>query len=78
MINFLAHLHMEGYQYSLLNSYRSVIASMHVHVDRVSIEQHPLVSRLMKGAFHAWPPLPYYVSTWVVSIVLTHLNEHDL
>ena len=37
VVNFLAHLHMEGYQYHSLNSYRSAIASMHIHVDRVSV-----------------------------------------
>ena len=44
VVNFLAHLHMEGYKYRSLNRYRSAIATMHVHVDGVSIGQHPLVS----------------------------------
>ena len=76
-MNFLAHLHTEGYKYRSLNSYRSAIASMHAQVDGVSIGQHPLVSRLMKGAFHARPPLPRYVGTWDVATVLTHLKRHD-
>ena len=78
VVNFLAHLHMEGYKYRSLNSCRSAIASMHAHVDGVSIGQHPLVSRLMKGAFHERPPLPRYVGTWDVATVLTHLKRHDL
>ena len=78
MVNFLAHLHSEGYQYRSLGSYRSAIASMHAPVNGVSIGQHPLVSILLKGAFHARPPLPRYSGTWNVSTVLTYLNSHNL
>ena len=49
VVNFLAHLFHEGYQYRSLNAYRSAIASMHTLVDGLSIGQHPLVSRLLKG-----------------------------
>ena len=51
VVNFLAHLFNEGYQYHSLNAYRSAIASMHTPIDGVSIGQHPLVTRLLKGAF---------------------------
>ena len=78
MINFLAHLYNQGYQYRSLNSYRSAIASMHAPIDGVSIGQHPLVSRLLKGAFQSRPPLPRYTDTWDVNIVLAHLNEHEV
>ena len=37
VVNFLAHLFNEGYQYRSLNSYRSAIASMHAPIDGVSI-----------------------------------------
>ena len=78
MVNFLAHLHAEGYQYRSLGCYRSAIASMHVPVDGISIGQHPLVSRLLKGAFHSRPPLPRYSGTWDVSRVLIYLGDHNL
>ena len=78
VVNFLAQLHTEGYQYRSLNSYRSAIASMHTPIDGVSIGQHPLVSRLLKGAFQSRPPLPRYSATWDVAKVLTYLNSHDL
>ena len=78
VVNFLAHLFNEGYQYRSLNSYRSAIASMHAPIDGVSIGQHPLVSRLLRGAFQSRPPLPRYTETWDVSKVLTHLNSHNL
>ena len=63
-VNFLAHLYKEGYQYKSLNAYRSPIASMHTHIDGVSIGQHPLVSRLLRGAFQTRPPLPKCHGTW--------------
>ena len=78
IVNFLAHLYEEGYQYRSLNSYRSAIASMHTNIDGVSIGQHPLVSRLLKGAFHSRPPLPRYTETWEVSKVLALLSGQDV
>uniref|UniRef100_A0A1X7TH61 Core-binding (CB) domain-containing protein n=1 Tax=Amphimedon queenslandica TaxID=400682 RepID=A0A1X7TH61_AMPQE len=78
VVNFLAHLYKEGYQYRSLNAYRSAIASMHTPIEGVSIGQHPLVSRLLKGAFQSRPPLPRYQGTWDVSVVLHHIGEHQL
>ena len=75
VVNFLAHLFTNGYQYRSVNAYRSAIASMHLPIDGVSIGQHPLVSRLLKGVYHARPPLPRYSGTWDVSRVLTHLSS---
>ena len=43
--------------------------------------QHPLVTRLLKGAFNDRPPLPKYTSTWDVQVVLDYLQalgENDL
>ena len=78
VVNFLAHLFHKGYQYQSLNAYRSSIASMHTPVDGLSIGQHPLVSRLLKGAFQTHPPLPRYQGIWDVSIVLHHIGSHCL
>ena len=78
VVNFLAHLYKEGYQYRSLNAYRSAIASMHIPIEGVSIGQHPLVSRLLKGAFQSRPPLPRYQGTWDVSVVLHHIGGHQL
>ena len=43
VVNFLAHLYVQGYQY------RSAISSVHEKVDGYGIGQHPLVSRTLKG-----------------------------
>ena len=72
--NFLAELHREGYQSSSLNVFRSAVSSVHEKVDGVEIGKHPTITRLLKGAFHERPPLPRYVSTWDVNIVLQYLK----
>ena len=78
VVNFLAHLYKEGYQYRSLNAYRSAIASMHTHIDGVSIGQHPLVSRLLRGGFQTRPPLPRYQGMWDVNKVLNQISSHGL
>ena len=78
VVNFLAQLYHEGYQYRSLGSYRSAIASIHAPVDGASVGQHPLVSKLMKRAFHSRPQLPRYTNTWDVNTVLLELGKHTL
>ena len=73
--NFLAHLHKEGYQSSSLNVFRSAISSVHDKVDGVDVGKHPTVTRLLKGAFHERPPLPWHTSTWDVNAVLQYLKS---
>lgn len=75
MVNFLAHLFNQGYQYRSLNSYRSAISSVHEKVDGYEVGKHPLVVRLIKGAFHERPPQPRYSETWDVAKVTSYL-EH--
>ena len=73
--NFLADLHSQGYQTSSLNAYRSAISSVHDRVDDTDVGKHPLISRLLKGAFHARPPLPRYSRTWNVEVVLNCMQQ---
>lgn len=53
--NFLAYLHKEGYQSRSLNAYRSDISSVHDLVNGVEVGKHPVISRLLKGAYHVRP-----------------------
>ena len=62
-MNFLAELFEKGYSYSSLNSYRSAISSVHEHIDGMVIGQHPIVTRVLKGAYNSRPPKPRYSST---------------
>ena len=73
--NFLADLHTQGYQTNSLNAYRSAIFTVHDRVDDVDVGKHSLVARVLKGAFHARPPLPRYTTTWNVQIVLDGISE---
>lgn len=75
VVNFLAHLFRQGYQYRSLNSYRSAISSVHEKVDGYEVGKHPLVTRLIKGAFHERPPQPRYSETWDVSKVSSYLDS---
>jgi len=69
--NFLACLYKDGYQYS---SYQSAISSVHEKVDGYTVGQYPLICRLIKGVFHARPPLPRYSLTWDAQKVLDFIN----
>ena len=72
--NFLAYLHEEGYQSRSLNAYRSAISSVHDSVDGVEVGKHPVISRLLKGAYHVRLPLPRYAATWNVQVVLQYIE----
>ena len=75
VVNFLADLFSQGYQYRSLNAYRSAISSVHDKIDGQDVGQHPLVTRLLKGAFHQRPPQPRYTQTWDVGIVTTYIRS---
>ena len=72
--NFLADLYEQGYQSRSLNAFRSAISSVHDRVDGVEVGKHPMVTRLLKGAFHDRPPLPRYIATWNVQSMLDYLE----
>ena len=65
VLSFLTHEFEEGKQYRSLNCYCSAISSTHLPIKRVPVGQHPLVIRLLKGAFNLRPPKPRYSHTWV-------------
>jgi hypothetical protein len=70
VVNFLARLFKEGYQYRSLNSYCSAISSVDENVDGYEVGKHPLVSRVIKGAFNLQPPQ----AMWGVTRVLTYIE----
>ena len=73
VVNFLADLFKQGYQYRSLNAYRSAISS--ARQSGVSgCGTATLVTRLLKGVFNLRPPQPRYTSTWGVSQVLVYLG----
>ena len=52
ILNFLADLFKEGYEYRSINSYRSAISFVHEKVEGVEIGKHPLMTQMPKGAFN--------------------------
>ena len=76
MWQILSELFQEGYQYRSLNAYRSAISSVHEKVDGELLGQHPLISRLLKGAFSERPPRPKYYSIWDVNLVLNMFRRN--
>ena len=65
ILGFLADQFEDGKQYHSLNYYR------YLPIEGFSIGQHPLVVRLMKGAYKERPPKPRYDHTWDVTQMLT-------
>ena len=41
----------------------------------MAIGKHPMICRMLKGAFNARPPLPRYTATWSVETVLLFLES---
>eukprot|EP00118_Oscarella_pearsei_P020915 m.231510 g.231510 ORF g.231510 m.231510 type:complete len:603 (+) comp40072_c0_seq1:414-2222(+) len=75
ILKFMADMFEEGYAYRSLNAYRSAISSFHAPVEGFPIGQHPLVSRLLKGAANLKPPQPRYASMWRVEPVLQYIRD---
>ena len=77
IVNFRASLFTEDYQYRSLNSYHSPISSVHEKVDGYEVGQHPMISRLLKGAIHQQSPKPRFsahgMSKWLPHIWITYV-----
>ena len=73
-LNFLAELFKDGYHYRSLNSYRSAISALHSKVDGYLVGQHPLITRMLRGAFNKRPPVAKYSTFWEVGVVLSYLK----
>ena len=75
VLEFLTDQFHQGKKYSTLNIYRSAISTTHTPVDGFQVGKHPLVSRLMKGAFNLRPPKPRHAGRWDVKQVLDFLKQ---
>ena len=73
--DFFADEFEEGKQYRSVNCYHSAIYSTHLPIEGIPVGQHPLVIRLLKGAFNLRPPKPQCSQTWDVSLMLTFLRK---
>ena len=71
--NFLSECFDRGLEYSTLNGYRSALSAFHPEVDGFKVGQHPIIKRILQGAFNGRPPMPRYNDTWEVDKVLNFL-----
>ena len=74
VLEFLQELYESGLGYSCLNTARSALSSFIVLDGNVTVGNHLLVQRFLKGVFQTRPAFPRYTSTWDNSIVLTYLK----
>ena len=80
-MDFLEDMLGKGRQYRSLNCYRSALSTVLEPINSKDLQttegfhvgKHPLVCRLLKGAFQLRPPLPKYSEFWSVHQVLCHI-----
>ena len=73
-IDFLVTKYKHGLTYSSLNTARSALSTVILMPNGNTFENHPLVTRLMKGVFESRPTLPRYNSIWNPSTVLDFIK----
>lgn len=69
-LHYLQEIKIKGASYGTLNTHRSALSL----ITKDKIEEDPLISRFMKGAFKENPTKPKYNATWDVSTVLHKLK----
>lgn len=74
-IDFLVELHDKGHSYSSVNLARSALSSIMIIDNHLTFGCHPLVVRCVKAIYNLRPPLPRYVRTWDVNVVLVFLRR---
>lgn len=74
ILDFLQELYERGLGYSCLNMARSALSSFIVLEGNITVGNHPLVQRFLKGVFQTRPAFPHYTFTWDTSVVLNYLK----
>ncbi len=73
VLEFLSSLVREGKAYRTINVARSMLSSTLGKIDGHDIGKHPLIVKLMRGAYNKKPPVPKYSGFWDVSTVVDYL-----
>lgn len=63
-----------GFSYSTMNTARSALSTV-ISIDGKPVGSHPLVIRLLKGAFNLRPALPKNVVTWDPELLINYLKK---
>ena len=73
--DFLTDLYKSGMSYSAINTARSALsAAVELSDSTLSIGEHPLIRRFVKGTYQSRPPILRYNSTWDICKVLDLLK----
>lgn len=74
VLTFLTDLYEANASYSTLNTARSALSTIITLPGNISVGNHPLVARFLKGVFQIRPAMPRYKQIWDIDIVLNYLR----
>jgi len=74
VLTFLTDLFEANASYSSVNTARSALSTIVTLPGNISVGNHPLISRFVKGVFQIRPALPRYTQIWDTDIVLNYLR----
>ena len=75
VLDFLAWMLHQGFQYRTINVHRSAISSVLPYIEGIPVGQNPLVKQLFCGILQKNPPLPKYQFAWDLDLVLKFLSK---
>ena len=75
VLDFLAWLFHQGFQYRTMNVHRSAISSVLPYIEGIPVGQNPLVKHLFRGILQKNPPLTKYQFAWDLDLVLKFLSK---
>ena len=77
MVEFLSSLYADGGRFGMIATARSALGNF-VHVPGVPIlANHPLIQKVVEGAYNTRPPAPRYVVIWDTDVLLQNLDSLD-
>ena len=75
VLHYLTELYQANCSYSAINTARSALSTIITLPGNVTVGNHPLVSRFLKGVFQTRPALPRYTQIWDINQVLAYLRH---
>ena len=70
-------MYRNGYLYSGLCVARIALSSSITTKGYLKRSDHPLISRYLKGIYNTHPPLPKYVDTWDLTLLLKYYEHKE-
>ena len=77
MVEFLSSLYAAGGRFGVIATARSALGNF-IHVPGVPVlADHPLIQKVVKGAYNTRAPAPRYVVIWDTDVLLQYLDSLD-